>query len=276
MAAQVKLSEDAKKIVLGTLLAISIALIFIFHFVLDSGIVFTQFFYLPIVVAAIWYYFRGMSVAFILGGALIISDLITGDHEILLDDLMRAIIFVGVSGVVATLSDRLRNLNLELERANAGLESKVAERTVELQEEKELLAVTLASISDGVITIDNAGRVRSINRYAEVRLGADRSRALGRPLSDIVKMIDDTGERSIMQGGAEKGSLVAFNGTTITTPWGARMVVDGGLSPIIMDGKVAGEVMVFLGRHRAGITEGADPTRSAPAFCRAHGRGHGP
>lgn len=103
------------------------------------------------------------------------------------------IIFVGVSGVVATLSDRLRLLNLDLEDVNTELESKVAERTSELQAEKELLAVTLSSISDGVITIDNNGRVQSINRYAESRLGTDRSRALGRPLTDIVNMVGDQG-----------------------------------------------------------------------------------
>lgn len=88
MSAGAKLSENTKVAVLGALMATALFLIYFFHFVLESGVVFTQFFYLPIVLGAIWYYYRGVAVAFFLGGALVVSDLLVGDYRLLLDDLM--------------------------------------------------------------------------------------------------------------------------------------------------------------------------------------------
>ena len=56
-----------------------------------------------------------------------------------------------------------------------------------LAEEKERLAVTLASITEGVITVDLRGRVVLMNRVAEELLGWSRVDALGRPVAEVFR-----------------------------------------------------------------------------------------
>lgn len=50
---------------------------------------------------------------------------------------------------------------------------------------------------------------------------------------------------SIVQAGTERGGVLAFNGTAIITPGGARMMVDGGIAPIVMGGQLVGGVIAF-------------------------------
>ncbi len=79
----------------------------------------------------------------------------------------------------------------------------------ELEAEKERLAVTLGSIGDGVITTDVNGAVVLMNRVAEGLTGWTRDQASGRPLSEILDLIEErTREpkpdpvRSIIETGA--------------------------------------------------------------------------
>ncbi len=61
-----------------------------------------------------------------------------------------------------------------------------------LSEEKELLAVTLRSIGDGVITTDMAGCVVLINNVAETLTGWTLHESVGRPLSEIFNIMDES------------------------------------------------------------------------------------
>ncbi len=56
--------------------------------------------------------------------------------------------------------------------------------------EKELLAVTLASIGDGVITTDVAGNVTTINQVAESLTGWTQEDARGRKITEVFDIID--------------------------------------------------------------------------------------
>ncbi len=59
-----------------------------------------------------------------------------------------------------------------------------------LFEEKERAQVTLNSIGDAVLTTDLAGKVTYLNQVAEGMTGWSRKAALGRPLSEVFKIID--------------------------------------------------------------------------------------
>lgn len=56
--------------------------------------------------------------------------------------------------------------------------------------EKERAQVTLNSIGDGVISIDVAGHVTYLNAIAESMTGWSRQEAYGRPLQDVLRIID--------------------------------------------------------------------------------------
>ncbi len=85
------------------------------------------------------------------------------------------------------------------------LRSRHAERN--LKREKERLSVTLDSISDAVITIDDKGAVDRINQEASRIIGIQNDEAIGKPLSEILhlqdpktgKLISDPGERLLNQ-----------------------------------------------------------------------------
>ncbi len=60
-----------------------------------------------------------------------------------------------------------------------------------LEEEKEKLAVTLRSIGDGVIATDLKGRVTLINKVAEILTGWQNNEAIGKPFTEVFKVIDE-------------------------------------------------------------------------------------
>ncbi len=84
------------------------------------------------------------------------------------------------------VDERTRDLN----RLTEQLEVRVATRTQELADEKERLAVTLRSIGDAVIATDVESRIVLMNRVAEQLTGWPSSDAVGRPLGDVLPLLD--------------------------------------------------------------------------------------
>ena len=60
----------------------------------------------------------------------------------------------------------------------------------ELRAEKDLLASTLSSIEDGVITLDARRRVQLINPAAEAMIGNTVADATGRPVNELLHLVD--------------------------------------------------------------------------------------
>ena len=75
----------------------------------------------------------------------------------------------------------------------------------QLQEEKGLLAVTLRSIGDGIVTLDGRGRVLLLNSIAEKMTGWPNDEAIGRNVEEIVHLVHphDKGQRIMPQNIAE-------------------------------------------------------------------------
>ena len=151
--------------------------------------------------------------------------------------------------VVADLTDRKRH-EAEIRQLNAELEERVVERTAQLTATKDLLAVTVASIGDGVIVTDAKGQVTFLNAEAERLTGWTSDEAQGRPLPDIFHIIDEY-TRQPVEGPVEQvlrlGTVVGMaNHTILIAKDGRETPIDDSGAPIRRsDGTVQGVVLVF-------------------------------
>jgi PAS domain S-box-containing protein len=124
----------------------------------------------------------------------------------------------------------------------------------ELAAEKESLAVTLASIGDGVITTDLKGRVVVCNAAGEVMTGWKASEAVGQPLRAVFAITaDSTTNRGSLppvatgyRSEAEAILLSTPERATLTSRDGVERIIEQVASPI-RNGKneISGVVLVF-------------------------------
>ncbi len=122
----------------------------------------------------------------------------------------------------------------------------------ELAAEKKSLAVTLASIGDGVITTDLAGRVVICNAAGATMTGWTASEAVGQPLKAVFDLSADGGKKRKRPGGtgyrseAEGILLNTPEQSTLTSHQGVKRMIEQVASPI-RDGKneLCGVVLVF-------------------------------
>ncbi len=142
-----------------------------------------------------------------------------------------------------------RRAEQEIRRLNEGLEERVAQRTTQLQAETERLAVTLRSIGDGVIATDTAGRIMLMNRVAELTTGWPSSRAVGRPLSEVLRLIDRSTREPVadpVRAVLEGGGTVQIGPALLLTREGREVLVSDSAAPIHDPQSLAvGVVLVF-------------------------------
>jgi two-component system CheB/CheR fusion protein len=130
-------------------------------------------------------------------------------------------------------------MNAELQQLN---------NTLQISEEK--LAVTLNSIGDAVMATDETGRVTLLNPHAEKLTGWTLHDALGHPIEDIFKIINqETREPSVIpvKETLAHGKLHGLaNHTILISRDGSEFVIADSCAPIrSRDGRVTGAVLVF-------------------------------
>ena len=84
-----------------------------------------------------------------------------------------------------------------LKEYHNNLEALVQERTEQLAAEKELLAVTLSSMTDGVIAVDAQKRIILFNKVAEKLTGWSSEDTQTRMVDEILHIIDDKSKKTV-------------------------------------------------------------------------------
>ena len=97
-----KQKETVKLVIMGVLLFLACFLIYYYHVVLKTGTVFTHFFYIPIILASLWWQRKGVVVALFLAAVLTGSHLFLRLEMEMSNDFLRAPIFLIISVVVAS------------------------------------------------------------------------------------------------------------------------------------------------------------------------------
>ena len=128
---------------------------------------------------------------------------------------------------------------------------RVRERTAQqVADEREHLSVTLASIGDGVIATDVTGRVTLVNAVAETLVGLTQPGALGRPIQDIFRIVNENSrqvlENPITRVLKEGHAQGLANHTLLIAHDGVERPIDDSGAPIRgRDGAIRGAVLVF-------------------------------
>jgi len=124
--------------------------------------------------------------------------------------------------------------------------------------EKERLAVTLESISDGVITTDTAGKIISINKAAAELTGWTQPEVSGLPLADVFSIINEQTRESVpntIENVMRAERVVELqNYVILVARQKNERIITSSAAPICdRDGKIQGVVLVFrdvTGRRR--------------------------
>ncbi len=174
-------------------------------------------------------------------------------------------------GVVAffsknRLSDDILN---ELAPIADGIAQWVKRKQAEssLVEQQELLAVTLRSIGDAVVSTDTQGKVTFLNPVAETLTGWSSSEALGQPLERVFNIINESTrlavENPVAKALRENRIVGLANHTILITKTGQETAIDDSASPIRnTKGEIVGVILVF---HD--ITERRQAERDKEAYA---------
>src|ERR1039457_3212322 len=125
-----------------------------------------------------------------------------------------------------------------------------AEKTRLLQESRESLQITLKSLGDAVISTDALGAVSFLNPVAEKLTGWNHQTARGRPLRDVLRIIDERTRTELEDPVAlvrrSQGVVNVSSHVALISRSGQEYPVELTGSPILNDrNKLVGVVVVF-------------------------------
>lgn len=161
--------------------------------------------------------------------------------------LHMAFLFVFITIISVRVVTAIANhVGFELDNATAEVHrARTSERA-----EKERLLVTLHSIGDGVIVSDTASKLIMLNPVAETLTGWTQEEAVGRPVSEVFDIVNETTravaespiakvlDTGLIEGLTNHTVLRARNGTEYA-------IADSGAPIRAMNGDILGVVLVF-------------------------------
>ena len=172
------MQNETEKLRLGLVAVLWIGVagaVYYFHAVLGTGAVVAHLFYLPVILACIWWGRKGLLLALLSIMVLITSRLLFRTETPLANDLLRAFLLFSIAAAIAELSERVSK-SLRLRTA--------AEK--ELRESEEKFKTIGISALDAIILMDGKGDVSYWNPAAERIFGYRGEEIMGRNVHEIL------------------------------------------------------------------------------------------
>ena len=123
------------------------------------------------------------------------------------------------------------------------------EKTLQLRDSQESLRITLKSIGDAVVSTDAAGKVWFVNPAAQQLTGWDYKSAHGRPLREVVHLVDErtrTGIEDPIDAVRRSQGVVGLSNLLLISRSQQEYPIELTAAPIRNDrGQLAGIVIVF-------------------------------
>ncbi|WP_292728459.1 PAS domain-containing sensor histidine kinase [Methanoculleus sp.] len=194
------LTENQRVAIIMALLGISIFLTYYFHAILMLGTVFSHFFYLPIILTALWWEKRSILVAIFLGGLVVVSSLLYRPDILTLNDYGRALMFVVIAFVVASLSEQLKGRERELKK-----QRDLAQRYLDV-----------AGVLFVVINADHT--IRLINRHGCELLGYREEELVGKDwFTTVIPEASREARRQIFDAAIASGNALPRRENPVVT-----------------------------------------------------------
>ncbi|MBN2374589.1 sensor histidine kinase [bacterium] len=142
--------EIYKIAIIIILLSIACFFTYYFHVVLGIEIIFTHFFYLPVILASLWWGKKGLVVAVFLSAMLVLSHFFLRPNLRILEDGLRAGMLMIVATIISVLSERIASTEKKLRQHQEKL--LISERNIKKfsqqilsirEEEKKKLSIDL-------------------------------------------------------------------------------------------------------------------------------------
>lgn len=183
-------NKESKTLTMIILLALACILTYYFHFILRSGIVFSQFYYIPVIISAFWWKRKGIWVAFFLATILIFSEFISPVDPLILQ-LYRVMILISVSVITIFISERIEKSQIEL------------------AESEEKYRNIVETTHEGVLTGDMDGNILYVNQRMCDLFGYNKEEVLNH---NIFKFVDEDKRHIFVEVGEKvlKGEKVTF------------------------------------------------------------------
>jgi PAS domain S-box-containing protein len=167
--------------------------------------------------------------------------------------LFRLLMQFSTSAIGVLIVAKLRSVVLENTELLAQREAHIAaldQAQQELQESREWLRVTLASIGDAVITTDTQGRVTFLNPVAVSLTGWQPGDAQGQPIQSVFRVLNEQTRvpaPDVVSRVLEQGRVTELaNHTALLAKDGREIPIEDSAAPILDSrGNVIGVVLVF-------------------------------
>ena len=155
---------------MAILLIASCFLTYYFHVVLKTGAIFTHFFYIPIILASLWWKRKGIGVAIFLAAFLILSDLLFRTTVVTANDYFRSAMFIAISFIVGQLREYI--FRAEQASKNALDERKKAEQI--LRESEEQYRTIFETTGTATMIVEEDGVISMVSSEFEKIFGYPR------------------------------------------------------------------------------------------------------
>ena len=161
-------SDGQRLLTLLLTIAACVALAFYLGFIRGEEVFYTHFFYIPIILAGMWYHKKAIYPALFLS-AIHILLMYLSPHVVTLDNLARCAILVGAGYVIGFISE------------------KHAKGEEELKREKSFSANIVATVPDSLLVLGKNLRIKSANRNFFETFQTEPDKVIGRSIADVVE-----------------------------------------------------------------------------------------
>ena len=213
-------------------MALCIFATYYFLIVLKTSIVYTQLFYIPVVLTCAWWGRKGIITALGIVVFLLGTNFFLAHNISIVDNLARSTILVTVSVITSALFVSRKKIEEKLMKS------------------EHRWATTLVSIGDAVIATNTSEEITFLNAEAEKLTGWTLSEASHKPLKTVFKIINEYTREEVdnpISKAFETGKVVGLaNHTILVNKNGTEVAIDDSAAPIrTEDGKIMGVVLVF-------------------------------